>query len=306
MSVTRSTMIGVLPALPLAAGALATVALAADERTVQLGIALPAIPLIAGLAVSCAVAVSLVLARRRHQSHERIAAHIRQARSEGAEHEKEQRRRFLARLDHELKNPVMAIRAQAAAAEQSREWLTVDAQATKLSALVQDLRKLSELETSPIEAEQIDLEELVRESVDAVEQQHPDAKGRFRISATRVPWPVPTITGDLDLLSLAIDNILGNAAKYSEAGTIEIALRERDGGAQLEVADCGRGIPQEDHELVFDELARATNARDIPGTGLGLTLVRTVIHRHGGNVELRSKVGQGTVLTLWVPQTSKP
>ena len=103
------------------------------------------------------------------------------------------------------------------------------------------------------------------------------------------------------LLALAVDNVLGNAAKYAATGPIEVRLCEDDGHAVIEVADSGRGVPAVDLPLVFDELARASNARDRQGSGLGLTLVRTVLARHGGTATMRSSEGAGTVVTLWLP-----
>ncbi|WP_218683537.1 sensor histidine kinase KdpD, partial [Microbacterium sp. BF1] len=98
-----------------------------------------------------------------------------------------------------------------------------------------------------------------------------------------------------------IDNVLSNAAKYSAQGPIEVRLREQDGWAVIDVADAGRGIPAGDLPTVFDELARAQNARDVTGSGIGLTLVATVMRHHGGDVSIRSAEGAGTVLTLRLP-----
>lgn len=112
-------------------------------------------------------------------------------------------------------------------------------------------------------------EALIVEAVDALAARDPGAGGRIRLEIARVPWPVPAVSADLDLLSLAVDNVLGNAAKYSSSGPIEVRLREEAGAVVIEVADSGRGIPAADLPQVFDELARATNARDVAGSGLG-------------------------------------
>ncbi|MFE6736623.1 sensor histidine kinase [Microbacterium sp. NPDC057650] len=302
---SRRTLLWTIAAIPFVLGALVALILAVsgDGRMLQIGIALPAAALAAGTVVTAATAGGLGIAAARRRGRARGAAAIAVATEAGAQSEREQHRRFLARLDHELKNPIMAIRAQAAASDGTPSWQMVDGQAAKLSTLVRDLRKLAELETRPLELERIDLEELVQESVDAIGQQQPEAAARFRISATRVPWPVPHIAGDIDLLSLALDNVLGNAAKYSAAGAIEVRLREQEGSAVIEVADNGRGIPAEDLPRVFDELARAGNARDVPGSGLGLTLVATVLRRHGGEVDIRSQADAGTLVTLRIPSS---
>lgn len=304
MSGQRRAVVGAVVALPLLIGAGIALVLAAigERRMLMLSVALPAVSLGVGALISLTFTVVLLArsaARKRAALLEKAAAEGRDA---GVTHERENHRRFLARLDHELKNPLTAIRATAAAAgTQSPEWATVDDQARKLSVLVRDLRKLAELETRPLERESVNLEALLSEAITALGQQYPEAAPRLRLEVTRVPWPVPPVSADLDLLSVAIDNLISNAAKYSAAGPIEVRLREESGWAVIEVADSGRGIPSTELPSVFDELARAQNARDISGSGLGLTLVATVIARHGGQVTLRSVEGSGSVAVVRLP-----
>ncbi|WP_353115105.1 HAMP domain-containing sensor histidine kinase [Microbacterium sp.] len=290
-------------AAPAAVGAAvgAAMLLAGDARALHVEMALPGVVCTAGLAISAIATVPLLLSRSRRSAAAAAAERATAAAEEAAQHERAQHRRFLARLDHELKNPIMAIRASAAAAEASEAWEAVDAQATRLSALVRDLRKLAELETIPLERAPVDLEVVVQDAIDALRRQDPRAGARLALQVTRVPWPVPPVLGDVDLLSLAVDNVLGNAAKYSASGPIEVRLREEHGRVVMEVADEGRGIPPEDLPQVFDELARASNARDVTGSGLGLTLVATVLRRHGGDVDVRSLASKGTVVTLRLP-----
>lgn len=304
MSASRRFWLIVLIAAPVLLGAVIAgiLALLGERRMLQIAFALPAVFLLVGVLLSAAIGVIAgirALARRRAGRQAVLAA---ESRAAGVAEERENHRRFLARLDHELKNPLTAIRATAAAAgTPTPEWATVDAQARKLSILVRDLRKLAELETRPLEREQVDLEMLLAEAIAALRQQSADAGERVRLDVTRVPWSVPPVSVDLDLLSLAIDNLLGNAAKYSQSGPIEVRLREEAGWAVIEVADSGRGIPASDLPAVFDELARARNARDVAGSGLGLTLVATVIARHGGHVSMRSVEDSGSVAVVRLP-----
>ncbi|MBO9627458.1 MAG: HAMP domain-containing histidine kinase [Microbacterium sp.] len=303
-------ILGAVSAVPLGVCAITAgvMVLAGDERLLTVQTSLPAAVLIGGgilSAIPLGALLALQARRRAAGRHARRAdAAAETAAQRATLHERENHQRFLARLDHELKNPLTAIRATAATAvdvANADAWRTVDAQATKLSTLVRDLRKLAELETRPLETEPVDLEQLLQESIAALTQQSPDAGARITLAVTRVPWPVPPLSADLDLVSLAIDNVLGNAAKYSTTGPIEVRLREQDGWAVVEVADAGRGIPAGDLSQVFDELARAQNARDVSGSGIGLTLVATIMRRHGGDVSVRSAEGSGTVLTLRLP-----
>src|SRR5690606_22848355 len=133
---------GVAAGLMLAAG---------DHRMLQVSAELPLVMLVGGAALSgVAMTVLGVRAARRRRAAALESARTTAAEA-GAQAEREQHRRFLARLDHELKNPIMAIRATAAAADDAPEWGAVDAQAAKLSTLVRDLRKLAELETRALE-----------------------------------------------------------------------------------------------------------------------------------------------------------
>jgi two-component system, OmpR family, sensor kinase len=221
----------------------------------------------------------------------------------------DERRRFLRRLDHELKNPLTAIRAglanlaEAPSSEARQEaFHSVEAQALRLSRLAADLRKLAELETRVVERSPVDIGHLLQEAFD-ITSDHPQAgQRRFTISIPQAPWPLPVISGDQDLLFLAIHNLLDNALKFTRPGdTIELRAFEDGSTVAIEVADTGPGISEEDLPHVWEELYRGMGARGIPGSGLGLALVRAVAERHNGQVNLRSRAGQGTVFTLKLP-----
>jgi two-component system OmpR family sensor kinase len=221
----------------------------------------------------------------------------------------DERRRFLRRLDHELKNPLTAIRAglanlASAPNQNPREEViaSIDTQTLRLSRLAGDLRKLAELEIRPLELTQVDSASLLQEVFDLAESQ-PGAAGRsLRLTLPQAPWPLPHIQGDRDLLFLALHNLLDNALKFSGTGnTIEMRAHEDGSSIVIEVADTGPGIPAEEIDQVWEELYRGQGARAVPGSGLGLPLVRAIVTRHGGQVGLRSRTGQGTVVTVRLP-----
>ena len=304
MNALRVTLIAIVP---LAVGVIvAAVLLAAGERReLVVGTPIPLLAVLVGVVASAIAGAILAARRRRALRLEHIAIARSAGEQSGRAEERDAHRRFLARLDHELKNPVTAIRATLAGIDPtgpSDDALAViDGQAQRMAALVGDLRELAELETRPLELETIDLESVVRDAVAAVAQQRPATVDRFVVTVDRVPWPIPALLADPDLLGLAVENVVGNAAKYSAHGPIEVRLREDGGHVVVEVADSGRGIPATAVDLVWDELARADNARDVPGSGIGLSLVRAILHQHGGNVGLRSLEGSGTVVTLRMP-----
>jgi signal transduction histidine kinase len=219
------------------------------------------------------------------------------------------RRRFLRRLDHELKNPLTAIMAGLANLSTAENFTdrdtalnSVQTQVSGLRRLVTEMRKLSDLEIRPLDQSPFDLTELL-EDVFNLAQDHPNAGERnFNLSIPRAPWPLPTINGDRDLLTLAIHNLLDNAIKFSDVGdTIEMRAFEDGTSIVIEIADTGPGIQSQDQNHVWEELYRGEQARGVPGSGLGLALVRSIVARHEGSIMLRSRPGEGTVFTMRLP-----
>jgi two-component system OmpR family sensor kinase len=303
-----------LALIPIVAG-LVIASLMVDIPTltnpiIYMRVDLGTLAVIAGLVLSVLVTVGLVLwvwaGRRGEQRVTGVRAQV-----------AEERRQFLQRLDHELKNPLTAIRAglanlangratatlrQAQDTAQQEALASVEAQVLRLSRLTSDLRKLAELETRPLERVPIDVAELLREAV-TLAQEQPEAEARqFTLTLPQAPWPVPDVLGDWDLLFLATYNLLDNALKFTRPGdTVEVRAFEGGSFVAIEVADTGPGILEEEVSRVWEELYRGQGARGVPGSGLGLALVRAIVERHGGRVTLRSREGQGTVVTMRLP-----
>ena len=298
----------VIPAVLGAALALA-LALSRGGVRVLIEMSLAAIPAVLGLLVSLGC---LLVVQARARSRRRLE----ETRAEGERVQREAHRRFLSRLDHELKNPVTAVRAAVAALgsapapERERLAATVDAQATRLQTLVADLRKLADIESGPIETEDVDVAQVIEEAAtDILEQAPPSGFGSRTITVVlpTAPWPLPHVRGDVDLIYLAVYNLLSNAVKFA-ASEHPIEVRGSDDGEHviIEVADRGIGIPQTELAGLFDELARGSQARGIPGSGLGLSLVRVIAERHGGDVGIRSREGSGTSVRMKLPFTGPP
>ena len=221
----------------------------------------------------------------------------------------EERRRFLQRLDHELKNPLTAMRAGLAnlangsdEASRTEALASVELQVLRLSRLTADLRKLAELEARPLERAPVDIAELLQEVVSQAQEQPGVDDRHLNLALPQAPWPVPEVLGDWDLLFLAIYNLLDNALKFTRPGdTVEVRAFDDRAFVVVEVADTGPGIPKEELPRVWEELYRGQGARGVPGSGLGLALTRTILERHGGQVTLRSRLGQGTVVSVRLP-----
>jgi two-component system OmpR family sensor kinase len=232
---------------------------------------------------------------------------------EDAVREAEQgRRRFLRRLDHEMKNPLTGLRAalvnlQEAQSKDERIRAGENAKRAqeRLSALLTDLRKLADLEERQIERARVDVPDLLADVVDAA-RSIPAYEGRnINLFVTKVPSPFPCVIGDRDLLVLAMYNLVENALKFTSVHEpVEVRALEDGKAIVVEVADSGAGIQSEDLPKIFEELYRGTNARGTEGSGLGLALVNRIVTLHGGQIFVRSRREnpRGTVFTVRLPE----
>jgi len=222
------------------------------------------------------------------------------------------RQRFIRRLDHEMKNPLTGLRAALVnlqetqnAAERQKAADNAKRAVERLTRLLTDLRKLSDLEERSIERMPIDIPELLDDVVDAA-RTIPAYQGRnVSLFVTKVPAPLPPVKGDRDLLGLAMYNLVENALKYSSASdSVEVRALEDGKAVVVEVADSGGGIASDDLSKIFEELYRGANARSTEGSGLGLALVNRIVLLHGGQIDVRSRQDgpRGTVFTVRLPE----
>ena len=222
------------------------------------------------------------------------------------------RRRFLRRLDHEMKNPLTGLRAalvnlQEAQSKDERIRAAENAKRAqeRLTSLLNDLRKLSDLDERQIERERVDVPDLLNDVVDAAKSNPLHGKRNINLFVTQVPSPFPCVIGDRDLLVLAMYNLVDNALKFTSAQEpVEVRALEDGKAIVVEVADSGGGIAAEDLPKIFEELYRGSNARGIEGSGLGLALVGRIVDLHGGQIEVRSRQEnpRGTVFTVRLPE----
>jgi two-component system phosphate regulon sensor histidine kinase PhoR len=112
------------------------------------------------------------------------------------------------------------------------------------------------------------------------------------------------IHGDKKALTQVFLNILNNAIKFTPAnGKITIVLKKKDFGFEISIIDTGMGIPAEDIPLLFTRFFRGANAieEEVPGTGIGLFIVRSILEKHGGNIKVWSELGKGSQFDIWLP-----
>jgi signal transduction histidine kinase len=164
------------------------------------------------------------------------------------------------------------------------------------------LRKLAELETRDVERAPVQIPELLEEVVELAGATTNGTGRGITLEVQRVPWTPAPVVGDRDLLLLAIDNVVDNALKFSDAAaTVEIRAREDGNATLVEVGDTGPGIAADDLPHVTEELYRGEHAQRAEGSGLGLALAERVAALHSGELLIRSRPGLGTLVALRLP-----
>jgi signal transduction histidine kinase len=123
--------------------------------------------------------------------------------------------------------------------------------------------------------------------------------------------PQVNVQIDPEKMQLAMNNLLSNAFKYSpQGGTVSVAARLSAGNGErfaiIEVRDQGIGMTPEQLARVFERFYRADASGNIPGTGLGLSMVKEVAGLHKGRIEITSEYGKGTMASLWIPLAKTP
>lgn len=300
-----------LPIVPLILGALALILLpilTKPEVVLSFRVGLGFVLFFAGLLITLWIqSLAMLDAKREKRTRAEIDASIRDYE---AGH-----RRFIRRLDHELKNPLTSLQAslenlQAATDDATRQKAetNIERSLERLGHLLRDLRKLSDIEESMLEREPVDIPDLLEEILEVV-RATPGREGReSKLLVTQVPTPPPPVLGDRDLLGLGFYNLLDNALKFTvQKEAVEVRVRDNGRAVVVEVADSGPGIPYEEQGRVFEELFRGENARGVEGSGLGLSFVKRIVELHGGELSLRSQQDSehGTIFTLRLPATRR-
>ena len=218
---------------------------------------------------------------------------------------------FVSLVSHELRTPLTSIRGYielllddgSELTESQRRFLgIVDRNSERLLALVSDLLFLAQIEAGKlaIDVSTVDLGRLVAECIEA---SSPDAEARgIQLSAQLTP--LAKLEGDPARLSQVLDNLVSNALKFTPAGgRVEVRLAEQAGAAVLEVVDTGIGIPADEQQRLFERFFRSSRATEtaIPGSGLGLTITKAIVERHGGRIEIESVENEGTTVRVVLP-----
>ena len=224
------------------------------------------------------------------------------------------RSEFTANVSHELKTPLTSIKGftdmlssgmVTSPADQKRFITMIGVEVDRLIDLINDILKLSELESVAIDQtqERSDVLEAAKDTASLLE---PSAKAAGVTLA--VEGASATVAVPMSRLKELLFNLMGNGIKYSEnGGTVSTRIAIQDGKAVISVQDNGIGIPKEDQSRVFERFYRVEKgrARKNGGTGLGLAIVKHITQLYGGTVGLESEVGKGSAFTVTLPLSEK-
>jgi signal transduction histidine kinase len=219
---------------------------------------------------------------------------------------------FFATMSHELRTPLTSIvsftdlilddDAHELAPDTVSSLSIIHRNADRLLRLMGDLLLLSRLETGgiPLDLAAVSVPDLVGETARSASATAAERGITVQASAAAGP----PVQGDKLRLQQVLDNLLSNAIKFSgQDGRVRVAASHDGQMWRIDVTDEGIGIPADEIGLLFGRFVRASNARmaGLPGTGLGLSVVKAITELHGGCVAVRSVVGQGTTLSIYLP-----
>jgi signal transduction histidine kinase len=223
--------------------------------------------------------------------------------SEGADHES-----FIYSVSHDLRAPIRVVEGFARILKEDYGRFLdrigndhtdrILAAAARMNSMIDSLLALSRLQSQPLKRQPVDLSQLARYVLEDLRSNEPEREAEIHIE------PGLVIQGDPTLMRIAIENLVGNAWKYSgqsEKTRIELRRETLAGIPTFVVADAGAGFDMRFADRLFGVFQRLHSAKDFQGTGVGLASVRRIIRRHGGDIWAESEVGKGARFYFTLP-----
>ena len=226
-------------------------------------------------------------------------------------------REFVANVSHELKTPLTSIQGFSQAIldgtvdspdEINEAAQVIYDESARMHRMVLDLLDLARLDsgTADITLSPVDLSALLHTIVEKFRPQSQKSGVEIELD---VPLDLPPVIADGDRLSQVFTNLVDNALKFTPSGgMVKLHAWPEKEGVLISVTDTGAGIPSEAEAHIFDRFFQADSARkggEKHGAGLGLAIVREIVHAHGGRISLRSRLGEGTTFEVFLPLSKK-
>jgi len=217
----------------------------------------------------------------------------------------EKEKQFTSDVSHELRTPLAVIISQSDYAKSDPEYMekaldVINREAKRMSGLVNKLLTLSRSDAGRLKLENVPIEFSDMCELVAL-QQETLAVDRKQHIITDIE-PDVMVIGDDAMLIRVLLNLTDNAMKYGkEGGTIRITLKAEGDFAHCSIADDGIGIAQENLDKIWERFYRVDSSRTEEGSGLGLSMVEALVKAHGGYVDVQSKLGEGSVFSVYLP-----
>jgi PAS domain S-box-containing protein len=219
---------------------------------------------------------------------------------------------FVSMVSHELRTPMTAIKgylelflmgAAGSDPAMQRNFLeVVKSNADRLSDMVDELLDMSRIEAGKVQMhlQAVSVRRIVCEVATMLQKGFNDRNLQLRLD---IPDDLPDVLSDPGRLTQIVTNLLSNALKYTFEGYVDVIAHVVGDHVQVDVADTGIGMTEEDRTRLFTRFFRASTARakDVPGTGLGLSITRSLIEMHGGHIWVKSAEGQGSTFSFTLP-----
>jgi signal transduction histidine kinase len=231
------------------------------------------------------------------------AADVLPSASDSADHES-----FIYSVSHDLRAPIRVVEGFARILKEDYGRFLdrigndhtdrILAAAARMNSMIDSLLALSRLQSQPLKRQPVDLSQLTRYVLEDLRSNEPEREAEIHIE------PGLVIQGDPTLMRIAIENLVGNAWKYSgQNPTTRIELRRETlaGAPTFVIADAGAGFDMRFADRLFGVFQRLHSAKDFQGTGVGLASVRRIIRRHGGDIWAESEVGKGARFYFTIP-----
>jgi signal transduction histidine kinase len=218
---------------------------------------------------------------------------------------------FVSNASHELRTPLTIISTEAELAlskhdvspEQREIFNTIYSESEKLGQILSSLLSLAQsgFDGKKQRWESIRIDELVMIASESVKKINPDSNIEIDLADMPTDERLLYVSGNSNLLKLAITNIISNACKYSDNRMVKIRMLAENNKVIVSVADQGIGIPQTELQHIFEPFFRASNAHSYEGHGVGLPLTLNIIRLHKGSIGIRSEEGSGTEIKVFLP-----
>ena len=224
----------------------------------------------------------------------------------------QQKDEFLANTSHELRTPLNGIIGIAESLLAGAEGALAGGTRRQLNLIATSGRRLAHLVNDILDYKRLSRRELVlvraavdvRDTVDAVLALcQPMIAGKTLALVNAVPADTGPVDADANRLQQILYNLVGNAIKFTDAGTVTVRAQTSDEGLAIEVSDTGCGIPDTEFEHIFESFEQLANpeTRRYGGSGLGLSITRLLVELHGGQIGVRSSLGEGSVFRFTLP-----